>query len=312
MQKLPNNNKTIPKDMKHTIIRKTARAALGMALLWIPATVAGQSITSNMTDGTTNNFSLSEVDSLAFGGGPNLDDYKLVWYDEFETSSISSFRWTHQVASSGWVNHELQNYVNHRTPSGQLVTESKDGSLRINCLKENGKIYSGRLYGNVSKGFKYCYIEVRIKLPKGKGTWPAFWMMPVNGGSWPDCGEIDIMEEVGADPDRVSSSIHCKAYNHPMKTQKTHEMYCPGAEGGFHVYAMEWTEDYIQTYVDGHKQLYFPNDGKGNNDTWPFNKPFYPILNVAWGGDWGGYKGVDETALPVTMEVDYIRIYQKK
>lgn len=244
-------------------------------------------------------------------GGPNLNGYKLVWSDEFDGSTLSTSKWTHQTASSGWVNHELQNYVNHRSPGGQNVTETVDGTLRINCFKENDKIYSGRIYGRVSTGFKYCYIEARIKLPKGKGTWPAFWMMPVSGGTWPDCGEIDIMEEVGVDANRVSSSIHCKAYNHPLKTQKTHEMYCAGAEDGFHTYAMEWTADYIQTYVDGRKQLFFPNDGTGNVETWPFNKAFYPILNVAWGGDWGGYAGVDETALPVTMEVDYVRVYQK-
>ncbi len=89
-------------------------------------------------------------------------------------------------------------------------------------------------------------------------------------------------------------------------------MFCEGAEDGFHVYALEWTADYIRTYVDGKEQLYFENDGKNDNDTWPFDKAFYPILNIAWGGDWGGYKGVDETALPVTMEVDYVRVWQKK
>ena len=89
-------------------------------------------------------------------------------------------------------------------------------------------------------------------------------------------------------------------------------MYCVGAEEGFHIYAIEWTEDYIRTYVDGTEQLYFENDHQDNNDTWPFNKAFYPILNVAWGGDWGGYRGVDESALPLTMEVDYVRVWQKK
>lgn len=241
-----------------------------------------------------------------------IDGYSLVWNDEFDVNgNLDSQKWTHEVQKKGWVNNELQNYVNTTSPGGKNVTEVIDGVLRINCFKENGAIYSGRVYGNKFKGFTYGVFEARIKLPKGKGTWPAWWMMPVNYTGWPHCGEIDIMEEVGADPNKVSSSIHCTAYNHPNNTQKTHEMTCAGAEGEFHVYTLEWTEDYIQTYVDGKKQLTFNNDKKNNDDTWPFHVAFYPILNLAWGGDWGGYKGVDESALPVTMEVDYVRVFQK-
>lgn len=97
-----------------------------------------------------------------------------------------------------------------------------------------------------------------------------------------------------------------------MKTQKTAERLTEGAEDGFHVYRLEWAEDHITTYVDGVKLLSFNNDGKDNVATWPFNKPFYVILNLAWGGSWGGMNGVDETALPATMEVDYVRVFQKK
>lgn len=238
--------------------------------------------------------------------------YHLVWNDEFsEGEVLDSKSWTHEVKNAGWVNNEKQNYVNGKSPKGQRVTEIKEGALHINCFKEDGKIYSGRVYANVKTGWTYGWIEAKIKLPKGKGTWPAWWMMPVTFTSWPHCGEIDIMEEVGADPNQVSSSIHCTAYNHTKGTQKTHAMNCAGAEGEFHVYSLEWTPDYIQTYVDGKKQLYFANDKKNNDDTWPFHVPFYPILNLAWGGDWGGYKGVDESALPVTMEVDYVRVFEK-
>ena len=158
-------------------------------------------------------------------------------------------------------------------------------------------------------------MEARIKLPKGKGTWPAFWMMPEDESlRWPACGEIDIMEEVGMHPDYTSSSIHCRAYNHPMKTQKTAEKYTEGAEGEFHVYAVEWTEDYLQFSVDGSTEgcLRFENDKAGNVDTWPFDKEFYIILNLAWGGSWGGSDGVDESALPCEMQVDYVRVFQKE
>ena len=214
------------------------------------------------------------------------------------------------MQNSGWVNHELQNYVNHKTPEGRLVTEIRDGKLRITALKENGKIYSGRVYAKDKQGWKYGYIEASIKLPKGKGTWPAFWMMPVNFHSWPADGEIDIMEEVGYHPDYVSSSLHANAHVHSNGTQVTHEMYCKGAEGEFHTYAIEWTAQNITTYVDGKVQLSYNNRGLGRDD-WPYDDPFYVIFNLAWGGDWGGAQGVDESALPVTMEVDYVRVFQK-
>jgi beta-glucanase (GH16 family) len=240
------------------------------------------------------------------------EGYSLVWHDEFETGSeLNQDDWTHEVKNSGWVNHELQNYVNHKTPEGALVTEVKKGTLRITALKENGKIYSGRVYAKVKSGWKYGYIEASIKLPKGKGTWPAFWMMPVNFKSWPADGEIDIMEEVGYHPDYVSSSLHANAHVHSNGTQVTNEMYCKGAEGEFHSYAILWTSENITTYVDGKVQLNYDNRGLGRDD-WPYDDPFYVILNLAWGGDWGGAQGIDENALPVTMEIDYVRVFQKK
>ena len=240
------------------------------------------------------------------------EGYQLVWQDEFNSGSeLNAADWTHEVQGSGWVNNELQNSVNHRTPEGQLVTEIRGGKLRITALKENGKIYSGRVYAKVKQGWTYGYIEASIKLPKGKGTWPAFWMMPVNFRSWPADGEIDIMEEVGYHPNYVSSSLHANAHVHSNNTQVTHEMLCQGAEDDFHTYAIEWTHDNITTYVDGRVQLSYDNRGLGRDD-WPYDDPFYVILNLAWGGSWGGQQGVDESALPATMEVDYVRVFQKK
>ena len=243
--------------------------------------------------------------------------YKLVWHDEFdESSQLDTLYWRHEVKPAGWVNHELQNYVNGSV-DGKPVTWVSNGRLYIRCFKgSDGKIYSGRVYAHESEGWKYGIMEARIKLPKGKGTWPAFWMMPCNNDfgktPWPKCGEIDIMEEVGVNPNYTSSSLHTESYNHVMKTQKTKEQFTEGAEGDFHVYRLEWTADYIKTYVDGKELLSFNNDGTNRVSTWPFNKPFYVILNLAWGGMWGGMNGVDETALPAIMEVDYVRVYQKQ
>lgn len=245
------------------------------------------------------------------------EGYKLVWNDEFnEGSELNSTNWRHEVQKSGWVNNELQNYVNG-SADGKRVTEIADNRLYINCFKgSDGKIYSGRVYAHENQGWLYGIFEARIKLPKGKGTWPAFWMMPCNNdfgaNPWPKCGEIDIMEEVGVNPNYTSSSLHTEKFNHVMGTQITKERQTAGAEDGFHIYRLEWTPDYIKTYVDGKELLNFNNDGKNDVGSWPFNKPFYVILNLAWGGDWGGMKGVDESALPVQMEVDYVRVFQKK
>ena len=241
------------------------------------------------------------------------EGYQLVWNDEFdEGSELNSNDWTHEVQKDHWVNNELQNYVTHKSPEGRLVTEVKNGTLRINCFKENGKVYSGRVYAKVRQGWQHGYFEASIKLPKGKGTWPAFWMMPVNNdwstNPWPMCGEIDIMEEVGVVPnEKLPKDSDTK------NTQKTHAMTISKAEGEFHTYALLWTADEMTTYVDGKVQLNVKKSvlGSGHNQ-WPFHYPFYLILNLAWGGDWGGMQGVDESALPLTMEVDYVRVFQKK
>lgn len=243
--------------------------------------------------------------------------YTLVWSDEFNEGTEPGSDWVRENWEAGHVNNELQTYTSKKI-DGKSTTEIKDGILYINCFKgSDGKIYSGRMNARPSTGWLYGYIEARIALPSGKGTWPAFWMMPCNvdwnKNPWPKCGEIDIMEEVGANPNYVSSSLHTEKYNHTKGTQKTHEMKCDGAEGDFHVYAVEWTEDAITTYVDGKLQLKATREQMGeDHDSWPFHYAFYPILNLAWGGDWGGYKGIDESALPVTMKVDYVRIFQKQ
>lgn len=241
------------------------------------------------------------------------EGYELVWHDEFDGSALNTGDWRHEVQGPGWVNNELQTYVNG-SYDGKRVTEVADGILTIRCFAHGGKIYSGRIYARETEGWRYGIIEARIKLPKGRGTWPAFWMMPVNNdfsaNPWPRCGEIDIMEEVGYNPCYTSSSIHCESYNHVMNTQRTAERLTDGAQDDFHVYRLEWTSDAIRTYVDGVSLLTFTNDGKGDVATWPFSRPFYVILNLAWGGSWGGAQGVDESCLPAEMQVDYVRVFQ--
>lgn len=245
---------------------------------------------------------------------PEIDTpagYRLVWQDEFNSSSVDKGKWKFENWAPGYVNHELQRYVSGGVLDGNYTAFLEDGALNIRAMKYKGEVISARM--NTTSSWKYGYMEARIWLPKGKGTWPAYWMMPNDqSAGWPACGEIDIMEEVGYHPNYTSSSIHCKDYNHVKGTQKTAERLTPGAEDGYHVYALEWTEDYIKTYVDGKELLIFRNDGKGNAATWPFDKTFYITLNLAWGGDWGGSQGVNEAALPATMKVDYVRVFQKQ
>lgn len=245
------------------------------------------------------------------------DGYTKIWEDEFNTdrqgdgkSSLPNpGKWWYETAEPGWVNNELQKYV-EGTFNGDTVSYVSDGTLKIIAKKSGNNIISARL--NTHEGWTYGYFEARLKVPGGKGTWPAFWMMPKDYTKWPDDGEIDIMEYVGYRPNVVQSSIHTKSYNHVQHTEKTATKTIQGAETDFHIYALEWTSEYIKGFVDGYEYFKFENDKQNNPDTWPFNKPFYLKLNLAWGGDWGGSQGIDDKKLPATYEIDYVRVYQKK
>lgn len=247
------------------------------------------------------------VSMIAKGNIPK--GYKMVWHDEFKGKALNK-DWTVVEKPAGWVNHELQTYVT-MDPEGVSPLKVSDGTLKITAYKaKDGKIYSGRMNACQQTGWQYGYMESRIKLPKGKGTWPAFWMMPVGGGRWPACGEIDIMEEIGGDANMIHSTIHTRKYNNTGTPIENGHRRIEGAEGEFHIYGMEWTPEHMVFYVDGEQLLDYKNEG--TEDAWPYDKPFYIILNLAFGGDWGGCKGVDHTVLPITMEVDYVRVYQKK
>lgn len=244
-------------------------------------------------------------------------NYTLVWQDEFDALPLNGgrpampdmTRWSYETGNHGWGNNEIQNYVagTHGIDTCAVVA---NGTLKIIAKKRGDQVISIRM--NTNESWTYGYFEARLKLPQGKGTWPAFWMLPKDFKHWPADGEIDIMEEVGYRPNWTSSAIHCTAYNHSIGTQKTGEQYIATAESDFHVYALEWTDDRIEGFVDGKSHFIFRNDKTGNKNTWPFDKPFYLKLNLAWGGNWGGAEGVDESKLPATYEVDYVRVYQKK
>lgn len=236
-------------------------------------------------------------------------DYKLVWQDEFDyAGKPDSTKWVYELFPPYTVNAELQQYTDDLRN-----VEVKDGLLYITARKDEDKITSGRILTRGKAAWLYGKIEARIKLPKGRGMWPAFWMMPEKRhyGKWPKCGEIDIMEFVGYMPDTVHATVHTGKYNHVIHTQKGEKTFCEGASDDYHVYACAWTPDKIEMSVDGRVYFEFKNDGSEDFETWPFNNPFHLILNVAVGGSWGGVKGVDESVFPQQMLVDYVRVYQE-
>ncbi|WP_374164288.1 family 16 glycosylhydrolase [Arcticibacter sp. MXS-1] len=232
------------------------------------------------------------------------------WSDDFDyEGSPASSIWDYDIGGSGWGNNELQYY----TKNMSNVSVSS-GVLTVTARKEalgNREYTSSRLVTRNKADFLYGRIEVRAKLPAGKGTWPAIWMLPTEWsyGDWPKSGEIDIMEHVGYDPGVIHVSTHTEAYYFKINTQKTATRRIENATTDFHVYRVDWTPYAIRGYVDDLKTFEFVNEGKGST-TWPFDKKFHLLLNLAIGGDWGGAQGVDTTALPASMVVDYVRYYK--
>jgi len=244
------------------------------------------------------------------------EDYQLVWEENFEyEGALREADWNCAVGER-WANNEQQAYTDRKTN-----VEVKDGRLHLRSLKEKQGIReytSGRVNTYGKHSWQYGYFEIRAKLPKGFGSWPAIWMLPDSiheGVPWPMCGEIDIMEHIGRKENKVWFSLHSERHNHTRKDTKQYtiiqdfENVCTE----FHTYGMEWTEEYIDFYVDGERACGFRKDEDPEDRTeaaWPFDQPFYLILNIAVGGGLGGE--IDEASLPYHMEVDYVRVYQKK
>jgi len=245
------------------------------------------------------------------------DLYRLVWSDEFDVDGLpDSTKWNYSVGDGcprlcGWGNNEQQYYTERETKNARV----ENGHLVIQAhheKKEKSNYTSAKL---VTKGIaKWLYgkIEVRAKLPSGKGTWPAIWMMPEEDkyGGWPKSGEIDIMEHVGYSPDSIIGTVHTEAFNHILGTQVGKYTYDPDSESAFHTYTIEWDEQKIEWYIDDLKYHTFNNENKSYKE-WPFDHPFYLILNLAIGGNWGGKYGVDNSIFPQIMELDYVRVYSK-
>lgn len=242
----------------------------------------------------------------------SAQDWVLVWSDEFNSPGLpDENKWSYDVGGGGWGNNELQYYTLKREENARI----EDSTLIIEMRKETfqGKDYtSARLVSKNKGDWLYGRVEVRAKLPSGKGTWPAIWMLPTDWeyGEWPASGEIDIMEHVGYDPGVVHATVHTADLNHTKGTQVGKNITLDDCSNQFHVYSIEWSADHIDAFVDGIKYFTFDNRNEGF-ETWPFDKRFHLLLNIAFGGDWGGAQGIDNSIVSARFYIDYVRMYQK-
>jgi hypothetical protein len=226
----------------------------------------------------------------------------LVFQDEFNTAGAPDpAKWGYDLGAGGWGNNELQYYTSR--PENVIIS---NGTLKINAIRENysGSAFtSARMLSQNKYSYKYGRIEVKAKLPTGIGTWPAIWMLGSNitTTSWPACGEIDIMEHVGAQQNKIFGTLHYPARYGANGDGGTTTI--PDASTAFHVYSMEWNTTFIKIYVDGnlfHTVV--------NSPSLPFNQNFFIILNFAMGGNFGG--SVESAFTNASLEIDYIRVYQ--
>ncbi|MDC6352430.1 glycoside hydrolase family 16 protein [Zeaxanthinibacter sp. PT1] len=240
---------------------------------------------------------------VACKGGENDT---LVWEENFEGEVLDESKWTFALGDGcpelcGWGNNEPQIYTRNNH-------ELRNGKLYITVRKEDSIYTSARITTKDKFDFQYGRVEARAKIPRGKGVWPAFWMLGSNIDEvgWPLSGEIDILEYIGKEPGVVFTSLHTQdSHGNTINTRKTK---IEGIEEGFHIYAADWCAEKIEFFVDG-KSVYSFNPKERTQEVWPFDQPFYLLLNVAVGGNFGGPE-IDDSIFPQEFVIDYIRVYQ--
>jgi hypothetical protein len=236
--------------------------------------------------------------------------YTMLWRDEFSGTLLDTSVWTREVGGGGWGNNELQFYTN-RTDNSYLV----NGNLIIEAKAENfgGRNYtSARLITKNKREFTFGRVDIRAKLPKGKGIWPALWALgeKIDQVGWPNCGEIDIMEVIGSQPNKVHGTVHFGAQGATTSIQRTATYTLPSGDFSdkYHVFSLIWSVDNIEILVDDIS--YFTTTRAQVGAIYPFNEPFFMLFNIAVGGNWPGSPD-GTTVFPQRMSVDYIRVFRK-
>lgn len=238
---------------------------------------------------------------------PELPGWTLVWHDEFDGPEIDRSNWTFDIGGHGWGNNELQTYTD-RAENARI----EDGMLVIEARKEEfvrRDYTSARLKTQGLHAWTYGRIEARMKLPYGNGIWPAFWMLGANiqQTPWPASGEIDIMEYIGREPNRVYGTVHGPGYSGSGGVGHFTSLPEGALTNEFHVFAVEWEENEIRWYVDD--EQFFMLTPESVPGEWVYDHPFFIIMNLAVGGHWPG--SPDETTVfPQILLVDYVRVYQ--
>lgn len=230
----------------------------------------------------------------------------IVFSDDFSGSSLNEEYWNYELGDGcpklcGWGNNEPQIY----TKKNAVV---ENGKLIITATKTGNLYESSRITTKKKMEFQYGTLEVRAKLPKGKGLWPAIWMLgnDIDDNTWPACGEIDIMEYVGRKPGVIYTSLHTPdSFGETINSRQT---YIENIEEGFHLYKMNWTSNKIEFFIDNEMVYAFAPKTK-NKETWPFDKPFYVLINMAIGGNFGGPE-IDDSIFPQEFIIDYVKIYK--
>lgn len=242
----------------------------------------------------------------------NYSGYKLAWRDEFDGTQIDPANWSYDIGGGGWGNDEWQFYTS-RSENSYI----KSGRLVIEAIKEkyqNRDYTSARLISKGKREFMFGRVDIRAKLPKGKGIWPALWMLGSNIDQigWPACGEIDIMELLGHEPDKSYGTIHWGKQGSGV-SQNTQGFYKltngKNFSDEFHVFSLDWEKDKLSILVDDNV-IFSTTAAKLGVDNYLYNNPNFFIMNVAVGGRWPGYPDAT-TVFPQRMEVDYIRVFQK-
>ena len=232
----------------------------------------------------------------------------VTWSDEFNGTTLDMSKWSFDLGQNGWGNNELENYTNSNdsVSNGVLYIIAK----LVGAGQSVGDYTSCRIKTQGKESFTYGRIEMRAKLPVGKGVWPAFWMLgsDITTNPWPACGEVDIMEEVGYDQGNIHGSIHTpSSYGNTVNTGVQYVSTCSSQ---YHIYGVIWTPVAIRFYIDDPSNIYYTyNPATKNASTWPFDNPCFIILNLAIGGNWGGAQGVDDSIFPQTYAIDYVRVY---